>query len=167
MAYQLEWTGRKTGHKYLYYNLTHPVGLSAGSTDDDTMLIQALFRVIFYEVRAIAPPSGLDGIAVDGKCGNITQTHMRAYKQWMRRNGMPTVADGKIDPIEGNPNEASTPLHHDRYVLETLNYQSITECEKKGLAKRRDFHSAPREDIPEPLFKALQTRGTVLNWPFN
>ena len=166
MAFQLRWTGAHSNLGHIYYNIDHPVGESVGCDPEDVMLVQALLRLVFYEFKYCPPPAGRTFLKIDGKCGPSTQAHLRAFKAQIRREGVPTIADGQIDPIDGNPNTAATGRTKHRFVLEVLNHMTLEMAQRAGRPEARDFHTKPPENdvpVPDTLYKALQRTHTWLN----
>lgn len=86
------------------YNFHHQVRTFAGGGDEvDVMLLQALFRIFYYEFKffgSIDPPSGTTGIIkVDGIVGKQTRLHIDHFQQFLKRTGRSTTTDGIIDPF--------------------------------------------------------------------
>lgn len=159
MAHRVSWTGLKTGNQYIYYNLDHAVGGSIACRPEDVMLVQALLRLAFYRFNLVEPPPGQTDLKVDGRCGWRTQEHLRRFKERMREDGLPTIADGQIDPIRGNPSSALTRRHKHRYVLEVLNQNVMDKAKEAGDPGLCDFHSKPPvndQPVPYALYAALQ-----------
>ena len=149
-------------------NIDRSVGATSGSNrPDDVMLVQALLRLFFYEVAQVAarqnkPPAGFTGIAVDGKCGPSTQEHLRQFKVVMRKAGMPTLADGKVDPVPKFWTDAyaATPHRKDYYVLDVL----VSHCKKFCITDGRldlFYFKSRTTGIPLELRNALERVSVV------
>jgi hypothetical protein len=144
-------------------NIDHSVGATSGSNrPDDVMLVQAYLRLFFYEIKKYVefnvPPTGHSTIAIDGKCGKATQDHIRQLKVAMRKYGMPTLADGKIDPVPwfySTGGYAATKHRGDFYVLDIL----LSRCSGACLAEGRMdlYRMKSRTDVPLALRNALET----------
>lgn len=100
------------------YNVDAPVGLSWQSQNrrDDTMLVQALLRIFYYELGGktdlgvnFDPPPGFTSVSdltVDGLRGPVTQRHIDRFLDQM----------GKADASSGRRNDhALDPM--DRMVI--------------------------------------------------
>ncbi|MEO7242129.1 MAG: peptidoglycan-binding protein [Variovorax sp.] len=141
------------------YNTDWAVGQGGSNGREDTMLVQALFHILYYEDvdTGCTPPAGSTGIAVDGWYGPATQRHINHWQSQMRSDGENVLCDGVMDPFRGQK-EAST-ISKTRYALELLNNACHNACKDEG---KTNFLNLPnRQDIPVELRNALKTVKTT------
>ena len=146
------------------YNVDFSVGTGAkGNFPDDIMLVQALMRIIFYElpegVRLRAP--GQDrGIVVDGLLGPSTVRHLIQFESILIGAGEKDIRPDHIyDPFRSRGEHSH--LTQSRYKLELLNNMCFSGCRARGLDA---YDSLPdRTDLPPRLQAALNlpARGTA------
>ncbi|MDI3382288.1 peptidoglycan-binding protein [Xenophilus aerolatus] len=141
------------------YNIDWSVGLIGSNIREDVMLVQALFRILYYELMGFndntqPPPDEPGVIEVDGLIGPVTRRHIKHFQAQMAARGTKVTQDGSFDPFRAE-NQLSTRTHS-RYSLELLNNGCLFFCEKQGLD---NFSNLPnRADMPAPLRAALKTR---------
>ncbi len=141
-----------------FYNIDYPVGATGYNRHEDVMLVQALFRILYYELggtSTVRPPPGESGIAVDGYFGAATNRHIVQFKQQMTAMGGDFGAEGelRLDPFR-TPGQRSTVSNH-FYLLDILNDFCHDGCTRKGL--NNFSHLGDREDVPAALRSALKT----------
>jgi hypothetical protein len=140
------------------YNVDYAVGQRACNFQQDVMLVQALLRIAYFEVRdgpkrTFDPPAGLDSIGVDGICGPNTNRFIQHYQDQSRANGQDVLCDGRFDP-----SREYTQLSYvskTAYVIELLNNHCYHSCHEMGA----DYYTRLpyREDVPPALRYALRT----------
>ncbi|MBS0428105.1 MAG: peptidoglycan-binding protein [Proteobacteria bacterium] len=141
------------------YNVDWAVGRIGSNARDDVMLVQALLRIFYYELMGFTdvgfepPPNATDPIAVDGRIGPITQSHIVHFQSQIAAKGSPTTQDGIFDPFRG-PGQLST-ITHSRYSLDALNSGCNHFCNKQGIDNYRNLPN--RQDVPAALRAALRT----------
>lgn len=138
-----------------FYNVDFSVGARGHNRREDVLLVQALLRIFYYEVgfENCPPPSGENGIAVDGFHGSSTQRHINHVQQQFIAVGNDTGNDGLIDPFR-TPYEGSLITKH-HYTLVLLNDACAHGCIETG---SNNFVDLPqRDDIPIQLRNALMT----------
>ncbi len=160
MAHTVRFASTKTpGLALIAYNIARSVGATGINIPVDVKLVQALLRMFFSELEVSPPPAlfARDGpLVIDGKLGPITQAHIREFKDFMRRGGKPTIADGKIDPFVTPRLADLTPRSRQVFVLVQLNASCDFHANRQG--KDALFADLPRRlDMPEDLRTALRT----------
>lgn len=140
------------------YNIDWSVGHAASNRPEDVMLVQALFRILYYELMGFnsdfEPPPGEAGvIVVDGIKGPATQRHIVHFQNQVRTRGFKVTLDGVFDPYRA-PGALST-ISRTRYALDLLNNGTANLCRDNGV----DYYDRLpyREDMPLRLRSALQT----------
>jgi hypothetical protein len=93
----------KTGNRREFFVTDQAVGAGLPNVPQDVLLVQFFLRVASETARGFAgfqPPGELP-IAIDGRCGQQTQTYISFYqKEVNRRVGRKLLEqDGRIDPI--------------------------------------------------------------------
>jgi hypothetical protein len=163
VPYSIQYTSHnpaRLGRQVFIYNVDQSVGATGVNRPLDVKLVQTLFRIMYYDFPGAGPtpPPGYTGIDVDGKFGPKTLRHIAYFKNTMRRHNTPTPADGKIDPITGDPRTSFTP-HGYRYVLEALNSTMFLICQNNGKRAHGELHlPRPIDDpVDSALWNALQT----------
>lgn len=150
---------RKSGGVANAYNIDWSVGLIGSNIREDVMLVQALFRIFYYELMGFnddmdPPPDEPAVIAVDGIIGPATRRHIKHFQGQMVAQGYRVVQDGSCDPFRAQ-GQLST-VTHSTYTLELLDIQCFNLCTKQGI---NNYDNLPnRDDMPAPLRAALKTR---------
>lgn len=153
MAFVTTFVSSKTGQDVGVYNVDLSVGPGArGNVRDDIMLVQALFRIVHFEVQpGLTPPPGETGIEVDGQLGQHTIRFILNMQRQAKAQGIKVLLDGIVDPFRSQGE--SSHIAKVRYVLELLNATAFDMCREKGID---NFTSLPtRDDIPSELRAAL------------
>jgi len=141
------------------YNFDAPVSTFGGGQKVDVMLLQALFRLFYYQFDGSVPiPSASTGvIAVDGIAGRQTRLHIEHYQQHLKLRGDSDTTDGVMDPFKKQGVNTTRTNRH--YQLEILNADVL----KLAIANNAEFvHQNITEpnpvsnDIPPPLRNALR-----------
>lgn len=156
MAHTVKFNSKKTNTALVSYNIGRSVGSTGINLPVDVKLIQALLRMFYSEIGVTRPAvlANDEALIIDGIYGPITHRHLRAFKDGMRTNNIPTIADGKVDPFI-TPS-SRTPHSKHSFVLNTMNNSCDLGAAKHG--KPELFSDLPkRQDIPEDLRSALQT----------
>ena len=113
------------------YNFDRRVTTFGGGDRADVMLLQALFRMFYYEFTGFeeAPeiPGGSNGvIKVDGIVGPQTRLHIQDYQQRLLRDGLTKTVDGVMDPMKKQG--VKTTNTQVKYQLEILNVDCLVVC---------------------------------------
>jgi hypothetical protein len=142
------------------YNIDFSVGAGApGNQPDDIALVQALFRLIHFELgptRLPAPPSD-SAIDVDGKLGPQTLRFIVNWQRQAKGLNVPVRLDGVLDPFRDQAGLST--LSKTRYALEILNREANNRCRVENID---NFSELPRNpDIPPFLATALLDRRDV------
>ncbi|MGB3069924.1 MAG: peptidoglycan-binding protein [Ottowia sp.] len=153
------------GATRLFYNVDWAVGYGAPSHKVDTMLVQALMQIFYYEQGGkyqstvsnpiqLAPPAGYSSIEVDGLLGPATRAHIDTFQGSMCLHGWMLRVDHRMDPMRENPRAKST-IQQRLYALGLLNMA----CNNNDLTDGTQFFLGLRwrEDMPAPLISALKT----------
>lgn len=154
MAFVTTFISSETGLPGNAYNIDFSVGPGArGNVPEDIMLVQAMFRIIHFEVsNPLPPPPGDTGIDVDGKLGPQTVRFILNAQRQSKAAGIPVLLDGIFDPFRAQ-GQLST-IAKVRYVFELLNNTAHKMCDRDGID---NFNALPtREDIPPELIAALR-----------
>jgi hypothetical protein len=154
MAFVTTFISSETGLPGNVYNIDFSVGPGArGNLPDDIMLVQAMFRIVHFEVsNALAPPPGETSIAVDGKLGPQTIRFILNAQRQAKAAGIPVLLDGIFDPFRSQ-GQLST-IAKVRYVFELWNNTGHKKCEQDGID---NYSGLPmRDDIPPELVAALR-----------
>ena len=151
------------GREVKAYNLDFHVSAFGGGSKVDVMLLQALFRLFYYEYQgsgSIEPPGGSSGvIEIDGICGPQTRMHIHHYQSYLKGQGATMTIDGVICPYKKQG--MLTSHTHVKYQLEILNaqcYKLACDCGDEYAHQRiadPKFHSAA-EIYPPALRNALR-----------
>ncbi len=147
MAFVTTFTSATTGPGNAY-NIDFSVGAAKNNALADVMLVQALFRIVHFEVsKPLPPPAGETDIEVDGK---VTRATLRFILNWQRQAkaaGIKVLLDGVFDPFRAQ-GQLST-IAHVRYTLELLNNTCHKLAQDDG---SQAFNALPaRTDIPPEL----------------
>ena len=150
------------------YNFFFPVSTFGGGERVDVMLLQALFRMFYYEFigfGSIDPPGGSNGvIVVDGIVGPQTRMHIHHFQQHMLTRGVTRTTDGVIDPVKKQG--VRTPRTHVRYQLEVLNAECLRlafDNNVEGVHQNMiDLEFHPEEVYPPELRSALRITQVML-----
>lgn len=116
------------------YGFHFRVSTFGGGERIDVMLLQALFRIFYYEFigfGSIDPPAGTTGvIEVDGIVGKQTRMHINHYQHHLKDRGDTDTTDGVIDPFK---KQGIKTTHTKReYQLEILNADCLRLALKNG-----------------------------------
>jgi hypothetical protein len=153
MAFVTTFISSETGLPGNAYNIDFPVGAGVnGNLPEDIALVQAIFRIVHFEVsQPLPPPPGEKGIEVDGKLRSQTLRFILNAQQLAKAQNIPVLLDGTFDPFRSQ-GELSR-LAKVRYVLELWNNTAHKMCAQDGV----DNYSAlaDRDDIPPMLAVAL------------
>ena len=141
-----------------FYNIDWPVGRIGNNIHDDVMLVQALFKIFYYEMLGFndnfePPPGESEVIKVDGYTGPATLRHIVHFQTQCKKRGASVLLDGIFDPYR-QEGQRST-ISKTYYALDFLNVQIWNCCKLEGV----DYYTAlpNREDIPLLLRNALKT----------
>jgi hypothetical protein len=143
------------GNEFTAYNIDFSVGPGArGNLPEDIMLVQALLRIVHFEIsNPLPPPPGETSIDVDGVLGRQTRDFIRNAQALAKKTGEPILLDGIFDPFR-HFDERST-ISKTRYVFELINLVARLRCKDDGID---NFEGLPdRTDIPSELAGALST----------
>lgn len=150
------------GREVKSYNIDHHVSTFGGGAKVDVMLLQALFRIFYYEYQGyggIDPPGGSSGvIKVDGICGAQLRMHIHHYQNYLMIRGATKTTDGVICPYK---KQGMLTTHtHVKYQLEILNaqcYRLAREYGDEGVHQNMtDPKYHPPEVYPPALCNALR-----------
>lgn len=138
------------------YNIDWSIGLIGSNTREDVMLVQALFKIFYYELERtynFFPPPGQDEvIVVDGVRGPMTQRHIAHFQRQVVERGYNVMCDGIFDPYRA-PGALST-RSKSRYALDLLDETCGYYCDEQGVD---NYTSLPnRQDMPLRLRSALK-----------
>lgn len=147
-----------------FYNVDWAVGYGAPSHKIDTMLVQALMHIFYYEQGGMHfptstgarvrtdPPAGQSSIAIDGILGPATQAHIDTFQDNLRALGWAMRVDHRMDPTRENP---VATIQHERYSIFLLN----RSCNNNDVVDGTQFfmNLRWREDMPLSLRSALRT----------
>jgi len=156
MAFSTPFIG-SSGNPRTAYNIDWSVGLIGSNTREDVMLVQALFRIFYYELLGFNggfdPPPGENAvIVVDGQKGPITQRHIVHFQEQAIARGQNLKADGIFDPYRAVG--ASSTISKTRYALDLLNNGCANLCDAQGI---ENYSNLPnRQDMPLLLRSALK-----------
>jgi hypothetical protein len=125
----------------------------------DVMVLQALFRIFYYEFMnfgSIAPPAGSTGIIkVDGIVGKQTRIHIQHYQQHLKFRGATATTDGVIDPFK---KQGTLTAHtQKRFQLEALNGDCLklaVDNKEERVHQEMIDPSVHGDDIYTPDFRA-------------
>ena len=150
------------------YNIDRAVGYGAPCNRTDTMLVQALFHIFFYEQEGcftanhaesgyyFTPPAGYSSIAIDGYIGPATRSHIAAFQQGLAQLGHLNRVDHRLDPMRESVYKRST-ITRVHYTLAWLNVTCANRAHQQGQKPAYD-NLGQREDMPMQLRNALKTR---------
>lgn len=145
------------GKSLIAYNIDWSVGRIGSNTREDVMLVQALFKIFYYELVGYDPPPGSTTIVVDGRYGPITQTHITHFQQQAIEDGKKVQADGIFDPFRKPGSGALSPNSKSVYALDLLNNCCAVFCERQGMDVENNYINLPnRQDMPLSLRNALK-----------
>ncbi|MBY4595592.1 peptidoglycan-binding protein [Ottowia caeni] len=166
MAFTMTMTGN-LGVTRALYNVDWAVGYGAPCHQVDTMLVQALLHIFYYEQGAVyregmetsshtpmPPPPGYSSIAIDGYIGPATQAHIDSFQEGLRTLGWIKNVDHRFDPMREVPYGLST-IQKEHYALFKLNQSCNNSDVIYGSSFFRDLRW--REDMPISLRSALKT----------
>ena len=146
------------------YNFDARVSTFGGGQKVDVMLLQALFRLFYYQFDGSVPfPVQSTGVIdVYGIVGEQTRLHIQHYQKHLLLRGDTVTTDGVIDPFKKQGVKTS----HTKvtYQLEVLNADVL----KLAIANNAEFvHQNITEpntvsnDIPPALRSALRVVRTL------
>jgi len=143
------------------YNIDFSVGAGAtGNQPDDIALLQALFRLVHFQLGAgtrLPAPPGDTEIEVDGKLGPQTMRFLVNFQREARGLNVPVRLDGMFDPFRGQGGLST--LSKTRYTMEILNRECNNRCRVEGID---NFTNLPQDpDLPPFLSVALLERRDV------
>jgi hypothetical protein len=144
---------RSPGETSNAYNIDFSMGPGArGNLPEDIMLVQALFRIVHFEVsNPVAPPPGETGIGVDGQLGPRTIRFILNFQRIAKAANLNVVLDGIFDPFRAQGELSS--VSRTQYAMEVLNHTAFGLCRKDGT---ENYIALPaRDDIPPVLAGAL------------
>ena len=149
------------------YNVDWAVGYGAPCHQIDTMLVQALMHIFYYEQGAVfresmepsshtplPPPAGYSSIAIDGYIGPATQAHIDAFQEGLRTLGWMKNVDHRFDPMREVPYGQST-IQKQYYAIFKLNQSCNNADVIYGTKLFQDLRW--RGDMPIALRNALKT----------
>jgi hypothetical protein len=144
------------------YNIDWSVGLIGSNRQEDVMLLQALFRIFYYEMMGfngdMDPPPGETGvIVVDGYIGPVTLRHITHFQSQAVARGANVRRDGSVDPFRRQAELSH--ISRSRYTLELLNNACHNTCKDNNADNYSNLPN--REDMPIELRNALRTRKDV------
>jgi len=164
MAFTMTFKGKTSGTLHKIYNVDWSVGKIGSNIQEDVMLVQALFRIFYYELMGFTdaefePPPGEPVIVVDGWIGPATHRHIVHFQRQMVASGRKVLQDGIFDPFRAL--EQVSTISKTRYALELLNNGCANYCTKNGV----DYYTnlPNRTDMPLALRSALKTVKTTAN----
>ena len=139
------------------YHIDRAVGRIGSNTREDVMLVQALFKIFYYELLGFnhdldPPPGQTEVIVVDGYYGPITQKHITHFQAQAIALGQKVLPDGIFDPFRA-PGASST-LSKSRYALDLLNNGCANCCKEQGIDNYTNLPN--RADMPLLLRSALK-----------
>jgi len=144
---------RNPGETSNAYNIDFSVGPGVrGNLPEDIMLVQALFRIVHFEVsNPVPPPSGETGIDVDGQLGPRTIRFILNFQRKAKADNMKVLLDGVFDPFRAQGEFSK--VSKTQYAMEILNHTAFGLCRNEGLD---NYLALPRrDDIPRELVGAL------------
>lgn len=154
------------GSQIKTYNFDQQVRTFAGGGNlIDVMLLQALFRMFFYEFPgrdgdaklSTKPPPGSNGtIKVDGIVGEQTRFHIQHWQKLLAQRGVTKTTDGVMDPFpkQGGP---LSPHTKQPFQLLVLNIQCLGLATREGDAgihQNMIFQSKHPDPIYQPKLRA-------------
>jgi hypothetical protein len=151
----------QSGEQRDMYNIDFSVGAGAtGNQPDDIALMQALFRLVHFQLgpgtRLPAPP-GDQSIGVDGRFGPQTMRFLLNFQREAMGLGVPIRLDGIFDPFRGQAELSH--VSKTRYTMELLNRECNNRCFIEGIDNFKNLPSDP--DLPPFLATALRDRREV------
>jgi hypothetical protein len=148
-------TFQTEGNEFTAYNIDFSVGPGArGNLPEDIMLVQAVLRIVHFEVsNPLPPPPGETGIEVDGILSRQTRDFIRNAQVLAKKAGESVLLDGIFDPFR-HLEERST-ISKTRYVFEVINLLARLRCRDDGIDNYENLPA--RTDIPSELAGALST----------
>lgn len=142
------------------YNIDWPVGRIGNNIHDDVMLVQALFKIFYYEMLGFndnfePPPGESEVIKVDGYAGPVTRRHIVHFQTQCKKRGWSVLLDGIFDPFRQPGQGQLSSISKTRYSLDFLNALTRNSCKLEGAD---NYTTLPnREDVPLLLRNALKT----------
>lgn len=167
----MAFTQRQPGTSVDVYNIDRAVGYGAPCHKVDTMLVQALLHIFFYEQDGrftpsytesghdFTAPAGHESVEVDGFIGPATRAHIRAFQQGLAEDGRLDFIDVRMDPMRESVYTMTTRTHA-HYTIAWLNASLANRVYQTG--DYSQYTGLPhREDLPIQLRNALKTRKTL------
>ena len=153
MAFVTTFVSTKDGLSSNAYNIDFSVGPGArGNLPEDIMLVQAILRIVHFEVsKPVKPPPGDSSIEVDGQLGPQTIRFILNAQRRAKASNIKVLLDGVFDPFRAQ-GQLST-IAKVRYVFEVLNDTAFVLCKQDGIDNYNNLPS--RQDIPAALRAAL------------
>src|SRR5512133_3014506 len=153
MAFVTTFTSSRTGQNVDASNIDYSVGPGVRcNLPEDVMLVQAIFRIVHFEVsNPLPPPPGETGIDVDGKLGPRTIRFILNAQRVAKAHDMPVLLDGVFDPYRSQGELSKTAKV--RYVFELFCGAAENQCRIEGISNYRNLPR--RSDIPPELIAAL------------
>lgn len=122
------------GQIHSSYNVDWGVGRSGSNGREDTMLVQAMFRMYYWEITDYdydlnPPPGETEQIEIDGWYGPATQKYIDySQRKMFADDPGATLVDGVMDPYRESP-WAESKISHTRYALGKLVAKCRNFCE--------------------------------------
>ena len=162
MAFTMMFQGKAA--ERAFYNVDWGVGYGAPSHKIDTMLVQALMHVFYYEQEGVLyptnnaapiktnPPLAQSSISIDGILGPATQAHIDTFQDNLRAAGWAMRVDHRMDPTRESP---VATIQKELYSIFLLN----RSCNNNDVMNGTQFfmNLRWREDMPISLRSALRT----------
>ena len=150
------------------YNFSFPVSTFSGGMKSDVMLLQALFRMLYYEFTGLggipAPAASTGIIKVDGIVGQQTRIHIQHFQQHALRQGWTRTTDGVIDPFKKQGTVTSVTKMP--YQLLALNAECLRIAFSNGQEKVHqqmiDFQQHAEGVYPQSLRNDLRVAQVML-----
>lgn len=148
------------------YNIDWSVGRGGSNGREDVMLVQALFRIWFWETMQVGddimpvPPGETEVIKVDGWWGPSTQRYIDHFKQEAIKRGADITSDVVMDPFR-ETTWAKSRISKTDYALGVLVGKCARNCEANG---ETFYVNLPnRQDVPLQLRNALKMVKSTAN----
>jgi len=90
-----------TGHPMHFYNVEKAVGRGSLNETSDVLLVQYMLKATYESSTAGASLTGAPKgvLKVSGVADELTFDLIRHFQKSMQKLGIPTVDDGRIDPV--------------------------------------------------------------------
>ena len=144
------------------YGIHFPVTTFSSNLKQDVMVVQAQFRIFYYEFMgfgSIDPPAATTGvIKVDGIVGKQTRIHINHFQQHLLKKGLTKTTDGVIDPFKKQG--VLTTRTKVQFQLVTLNAECLRLAFDNGTPEVHqrmiDFDVHAADVYPQELRDALR-----------